>query len=182
MLLIGLVVGGMLTNAVIAEPGTVKKKAFTLSSTSFKKSGNIPAKFATEKVKGGKNISPELHWVNAPKGTKSFALICVDLNPVAKRWVHWMVINIPADVKSIELNASLEKMPAACIELDNSYGDEGWGGPQPPKNTGIHKYVFGIYALKVEKIESKPKNEKQFLKAIKGKVISKAILTGFFQL
>lgn len=35
---------------------------FTLSSTSFKNGGEIPAKFAMKSVAGGKNISPQLSW------------------------------------------------------------------------------------------------------------------------
>lgn len=175
------VIGILLSTAVRSEPGKEEKKLFTLSSVTFKNNAVMPVALAMDAVKGGKNISPELHWENAPAGTRSFALICIDMHPIAKRWIHWMVINIPATATSLPLNASLTKMPEGCVELTNSFGDEGWGGPQPPKGTGFHKYVIGIYALKVEKIEGKPENEKEFLGAIKGKVIAKAIISGIFK-
>lgn len=161
--------------------GQEQRKTFSLISKSFKNNGRMPAVLATEKVKGGKNISPALKWENAPEGTKSFALICIDMNPIARRWIHWMVVNIPVNVNSIAANASSDKMPAGCVELENSYGYEGWGGPQPPKGTGVHKYIFVIYALDVAQIKSKPQNEKQFLQALKGKVVAKAMLSGLFQ-
>lgn len=173
------VVSVLLASAVKSEQE--KKEPFILSSATFKNDMVMPAELAREAIKGGKNISPELQWKNAPVGTKSFALICIDMHPVAKRWIHWMVINIPATVNSLPLNASLAKMPAGCVELTNSFGDEGWGGPQPPKGTGFHKYLIGIYALSVEKIDGQPANEKEFLNAIKGKVIAKAVISGILK-
>ena len=173
------VLGVLFSTAVRSEQEN--KDSFTLSSATFKNNAFMPAELAREAVKGGKNISPELQWKNIPAGTKSFALICIDMHPVAKRWIHWMVINIPATVNSLPLNASLAKMPAGCVELANSFGDEGWGGPQPPKGTGVHKYVIGIYALNVEKLDGKPANEKEFLQAIKGKVIAKAVISGLLK-
>ena len=34
----------------------------------------------------------------------------------------------------------------------NSFGDVGYSGPCPPRDGGPHRYVFTIYALKVEKL------------------------------
>ena len=64
---------------------------------------------------------------------KSFALSMVDPHPVAQNWVHWLVISIPADVISFEEGASGKKLPPGSVELKNSSGDIGYGGPQPPK-------------------------------------------------
>ena len=160
---------------------TPKKTIFTLASSSFRNSGRIPAKFAKNAIPGGRNISPELHWKNPPAGTKSFALICIDMNPVARRWIHWMVINIPPEANSIPENASgKRKMPGESLELRNSFGDNGWGGPQPPKGTGIHKYLFFLFALDTEKISSSPANEKEFISALKGRILAKAVISGNF--
>jgi len=157
---------------------------FTLSSRNVPKGGYIPAKHATSKVVGGKNISPSLWWANAPKGTKSFAILCVDTNPVARRWVHWMVVDIPPNVFRLKMGVSAKGMPKGAIELENSFGDIGWGGPQPPRGTGLHRYVFTIFALNVPSLKI-PKgsalSEKELLAKLKGHVLGKAILVGLFE-
>jgi hypothetical protein len=128
---------------------------------------------------GGKNISIPLSWKNTPSGTKSFALSIVDIHPVARNWVHWLVINIPPQVTTIEEGTSKKKMPSGSIELKNSWGEIGYGGPQPPKGTGDHSYVVTLYALNVEKLDlSLSTSLSAFKKAIEGKVIASASITG----
>ena len=106
--------------------------AMEISSAVFKDGEKIPIQYVMPGA-GGKNISIPLAWKNVPAGTKSFCLSIVDLHPVAQNWVHWLVINIPAQVTSIEEGASKKRMPKGSTELKNSLGDIGYGGPQPPK-------------------------------------------------
>lgn len=156
---------------------------FKLLSNSFENGKVMPSKFATTSVTGGKNYSIPLSWENSPTGTKSFAVIIVDLHPIANNWVHWMVINIPADIKLLEEGASgSKKMPHGSKELDNSFGWTGYGGPQPPKGSGPHKYEVTLYALNLEKLElDKHTSLKTFQKAIEGKVIATAKIVGLFE-
>lgn len=128
-------------------------KKFSLTSPGLKNNDPCPREYVMPK-KGGKNISPCLRWENAPEGTKSFVLTCIDPHPVANYWVHWMVIKIPVNIREITLDASNKKMPPGSIELNNSYGFKGYGGPQPPEGTGPHPYVFSIYALNTENIQT----------------------------
>ena len=103
----------------------------------------------------------------------------VDPHPVAQNWVHGLVINIPSNVISLEERASGKKMPLGSLELKNSFGDTGYGGPQPPKGTGDHPYVVTIYALNVEKLDLGVNTSLSvFRKAIEGKVIGSASITG----
>ncbi|MFA6293469.1 MAG: YbhB/YbcL family Raf kinase inhibitor-like protein [Victivallales bacterium] len=157
-----------------------EKPGFTVSTSSFQESRAIPAKFAMKAVEGGQNISPGLSWGNLPEGTKTIAVTCIDIHPVAHKWVHWMVINIPADSTGIPEGASPGKMPKSSKELKNSYGDEGYGGPQPPKGSGVHSYIFTVYALSGQINTSGSVSEDAFLKLISGKVIAKSQLTGTF--
>jgi Raf kinase inhibitor-like YbhB/YbcL family protein len=144
----------------------------------FKDGEKIPIQYVMPGA-GGKNISLPLSWKNVPAGTKSFALSLVDPHPVAQNWVHWLVINIPADVMSLEEGASRKKMPSGSIELKNSWGEIGYGGPEPPKGTGDHPYVFTLYALNVEKLDLRPSTSlSAFKKAIEGKMIGSASITG----
>ena len=157
---------------------------FVLSSRSFANGGNMSLKHATTKVLRGKNISPALSWWNPPKGTKSFVLLCVDTNPIAHRWVHWMVVDIPANFHILKLGASPKGMPKGAIELKNSFGNTGWGGPQPPRGTGVHKYVFTVYALNVATLEiskGTALSEKELLAKLKGRVLGKTVLVGLFE-
>lgn len=161
---------------------SVPAQEFELSCSDFTNGKGMPDKFCTKKVGGGKNFSPALSWKNIPEGAKSFVISCIDKHPLAKGWVHWMVINIPSKITELPEDASLKKMPKTCVELNNSFGYAGYGGPQAPPGTGVHKYIFTIYALNVEKL-SLPKNflsEKELENLLAGKVIGKAELIGTY--
>ena len=105
----------------------------------------------------GKNISPELRWEDAPKGTKSFAITVYDPDaPTGSGWWHWIVVNIPADENRIRTGASGKDMPKGAIEIQNDYGIVGFGGACPPKGNKPHRYIFTVYALDVPKLDLKP--------------------------
>jgi len=149
-----------------------------ISSSAFKDGEKIPIQYVMPGA-GGKNISVPLSWKNTPSGTKSFALSMVDPHPVAQNWVHWLVINIPANVTFLEEGASRKKLPQGSMELKNSFGDIGYGGPQPPKGTGDHPYVFTLHALNAEKLDLGANTSlSTFKKALEGKVLGSAITTG----
>jgi len=149
-----------------------------ISSAAFKDGEKIPIQYVMPGA-GGKNISVPLSWKNIPSGTKSFALSVVDPHPVAQNWIHWLVINIPANVASLEEGATRKKMPPGSVEVKNSFGDIGYGGPQPPKGTGDHPYVFTLYALSVEKLDLGTNTSlSTFKKALGGKILESATLTG----
>lgn len=152
--------------------------AMEISSSAFKEGEKIPIKYVMPGA-GGKNVSLPLSWKSIPAGTKSFALSMVDPHPVAQNWVHWLVINITSNMTSLEEGASRKKMPLGSLELKNSFGDIGYGGPQPPKGTGDHPYVITIYALNVEKLNLGANTTLSgFKKAIEGKVLGSATITG----
>lgn len=156
---------------------------FKLLSNAFENGKVMPSKYATASLTGGKNYSIPLSWENPPTGTKSFSVTIVDLHPITNNWVHWMVINIPADIKLLEEGASGSKqMPQGSKELDNSFGWNGYGGPQPPKGSGPHKYEVILYALNLEKLElDKHTSLKTFQKAIEVKAKATAKIVGFFE-
>jgi Raf kinase inhibitor-like YbhB/YbcL family protein len=152
--------------------------AMEITSTAFKDGEKIPIQYVMPGA-GGKNISVPLAWKNVPPGTKSLVLSMVDPHPVAQNWVHWLVINIPASPMSLEEGASGKKMPPGSVELKNSFGDIGYGGPQPPKGTGDHPYVFTLYALKVEKLDlGANASLATFKKALEGQTLGSATITG----
>jgi len=91
------------------------------------------------------------------------------------------VINIPKEVTSLEEGASRKRMQQGSVGLRNSFGDVGYGGPQPPRGTGDHSYVMTLYAL-VEKLDSKTDASfSAFKKAIEGKTIAFASIMGKYR-
>ncbi|MEO0910942.1 MAG: YbhB/YbcL family Raf kinase inhibitor-like protein [Pseudomonadota bacterium] len=102
----------------------------------------------------GENQSPQLSWTGAPAGTKSFAINVYDPDaPTGSGWWHWNVVNLPASTVSVVQNASItNNLPAQALEIRNDYGTLGFGGACPPPGE-VHRYVFTIYALGVERLE-----------------------------
>jgi Raf kinase inhibitor-like YbhB/YbcL family protein len=149
-----------------------------LSSPAFQNGGRIALKHVMPGI-GGQNISIPLAWKDIPAGTKSFALSIVDIHPVARECVHWLAINIPANVSSIPEGASGKAMPKGCFELANYFGGIGYGGPQPPKGTGDHSYVVTLYALDADKLPlSFNTSLSDFKKALIKKILATASITG----
>ena len=155
--------------------------AMQLSSPAFKNGAQIPAVYARSAV-GGSNVSIPLEWAGAPEGTKSFAISIIDQHPIARNWVHWIVINVPANVKLLPEGASGRSMPPGSIEIKNSFGEAGYGGPQPPRGSGAHQYVVTVYALKEPKVSLRPDATlSDFQDALKGKILEQASITGLFE-
>ena len=105
----------------------------------------------------GENISPALNWTDPPAGTKSFAIMVHDPDAPTggSGWWHWIVINLPADMRGLPqgVGAPGAKTPPAVVQIRTDTGKPGWGGPCPPVGDEPHRYVFTIYALKVDKLD-----------------------------
>jgi Raf kinase inhibitor-like YbhB/YbcL family protein len=105
----------------------------------------------------GKNISPSLKWINAPKNTKSFAVTVYDPDaPTGSGWWHWVVFNIPFDINALKADAGNPQKglaPKGSIQSVTDYGKPGFGGACPPAGDKPHRYVFTVYALNVAKLD-----------------------------
>jgi Raf kinase inhibitor-like YbhB/YbcL family protein len=106
-----------------------------LSSPAFTDGGVIPPRFTCD----GQDVSPPLAWTEVPDGTAAFALTVLD--PDARGFVHWLLSNIPGDVREL----SEGKGGDSGTPGRTGFGRSGWGGPCPP--SGQHRYVFTLYAL-----------------------------------
>lgn len=104
----------------------------------------------------GGNKSPQLSWSGAPAGTKSFALSCFDPDaPTGSGFWHWMVVNIPADVSELALdagNAAAGLLPAGALQTRTDFGAPGYGGPCPPEGDHPHRYIFTLFAVGAEQL------------------------------
>jgi Raf kinase inhibitor-like YbhB/YbcL family protein len=131
----------------------------------------------------GANISPALAWSGAPEGTKSFAVTVYDPDaPTGSGWWHWVVFNIPANVNSLAKNAGdpqARLAPAGSVQSRTDYAKTGYGGPCPPQGDKPHRYIFTVYALKIDKLpldENAPAAMVGFY--LHQNTIKKAVLTG----
>jgi Raf kinase inhibitor-like YbhB/YbcL family protein len=141
----------------------------SLTSSSFSDGGDIPSKHG-KKID---NVSPQLSWSGAPEETRSFALAMVDTHPIARGYVHWLVVDIDAATQSLPEAAADGAMPAGSRELTP------YAGPFPP--SGTHGYELTLYALDAETV-ALPANVslEEFSNKIKGRTLATARIVGRF--
>ena len=122
-----------------------------LASDSFDLRGRIPAEFAMGAAGGfGGNRNPHLRWDDAPAGTASFALLCIDTDaptdpatvgrddlqiPVEQprtEFVHWVVADLPAGLREIAAGS--------CSDGVTAHGKAQPPGP-PGARQGLNDYT-----------------------------------------
>jgi len=145
---------------VVSAPAAAVEK-FALKSADIAPNSKIAEKhvFKGFGCEGG-NVSPVLEWNGAPAGTKSFAVTVYDPDaPTGSGWWHWVVFNIPATATKLEQgagDAGGTKLPAGAMQSRTDFGGPGYGGPCPPKGPSLkkpHRYIFTVFALKVDKLD-----------------------------
>jgi Raf kinase inhibitor-like YbhB/YbcL family protein len=123
--------------------------AFTVTSNDVQ--DGQPLKDDQVAAKG--NLSPQLSWSNAPEGTKSFVVTCFDPDaPTPSGFWHWVLVDLPADVTSLEAGAASGHLPGKAFHCRNDGGDKGFMGAAPPPNDQVHRYYFVVHAVKEESL------------------------------
>jgi Raf kinase inhibitor-like YbhB/YbcL family protein len=154
--------------------------ALTLTSSAFAAGGAIPAKYTCD----GDDTSPPLEWSGVPDRAMSLALIVDDPDapdPAApkKRWVHWVLFNIPPDARGLSAGTRSGKLPPGAQEGSNDFKKTGYGGPCPP--IGRHRYFFTLYALDTSLPEKERPSRADVEAAMQGHVLEKAELMGTYE-
>ena len=147
-----------------------------LNSATFAPNHTVPRSMVATDC-GGENRSPVLTWSDAPKGTKSFALLVHDPDaPRAGGFDHWVLYNLPPAKPRLAPNE-----PSDGTQGRNGTGAPGYYGPCPPPGN-VHHYVFTLFALDVAHIGGDaPLDAAAMRRAITGHVLAEATLTGLYQ-
>ncbi len=124
---------------------------FTVTSPTFRDGATLPlsAIYAdsscTYNGAIGGDMSPELSWRNAPRGTRSFVVVLYD---ITASFTHWGMYNIAGTVDRLPANAGIAGSKYGT-QVANDFGDLSYDGPCPPMTLTpyVHKYVFTVYAL-----------------------------------
>ena len=158
----------------------------TLTSTAFKDSEQIPAKYTQD----GDQTSPALTWGNVPPGTRSFVLHFHDIDVVRDKklyedQLHWLVWNIPPTATSLP-----EGVPKGPTLKDGSrqispYGPVYRGPGNPAASPTLHHYTVEIFALDttldVPATADGPETRARVLMAMDGHIIGHGVLVGLFR-
>jgi Raf kinase inhibitor-like YbhB/YbcL family protein len=147
-----------------------------ISSPAFDHGGKIPSRHTCD----GENVSPPLLFSDVPGAAKTLTLIMDDPDVpkhVRKEgiWDHWIVFNIPADLRDIKEG---EEPPGGTPGLGTN-GNEEYFGPCPPDRE--HRYFFKLYALDTELNLPQGASKKQVEDAMKGHVLEQAELMGRYE-
>ena len=137
-----------------------------MTSTKFQNGGSIHQKYTCD----GMNISPPIIFSDIPMNAQSFALIMDDPDAPSGTFTHWLVWNIPSNVKELKENEQ------NYIQGRNDAGKIGYTGPCPPSR--IHRYFFKLYALNGELTLPKGSTKSQLLKAMEYHTVAKTELIG----
>ncbi|OGH93233.1 MAG: kinase inhibitor [Candidatus Magasanikbacteria bacterium RIFOXYD1_FULL_40_23] len=149
-----------------------------LTSPVFNTNEKIPAKYTCD----GENISPPLEISGVPEGAKSLVLIMddPDIPEAAKKsfnievWDHWVVFNIPVEVKIIE-----EGMNPPGVLGKNTRDNMAYGSPCPPDKE--HRYFFKLYALDIVLELPAGSSKAGVEKAMLGHALEKVELVGRYE-
>ncbi len=159
----------------MAVPGMGKElkkmKEMTVTSAAFTEGKPIPSLYTCE----GKDVNPPLAFGSVPAGTRSLALIVDDPDAPVGTWVHWVMWNIPPDIREIGEG----RLPPGAKQGMNDFRRNSYGGPCPP--SGTHRYYFRLYALDTT-LDLAPSTDRAALeRAMKGHILAGGLLMGTYR-
>lgn len=148
---------------------------FALTSESFRDRGAIPARYTCD----GWDMSPPLAWTAPPAPTRSLVLIVDDPDAAQGAWVHWLLYNLPPEIRRLPEDLARADLPPGCLQGRNDWGRVGYGGPCPPH--GCHRYRHRLYALDALLPDLRHPARAALEAAMAGHVLARAELVGLYQ-
>jgi Raf kinase inhibitor-like YbhB/YbcL family protein len=156
---------------------TEASKGMKLTSRSFTQGETLRRTYSVD----GANVSPALQWGQAPAGTRSFALICRDVDAPGGTFIHWLIYNIPATASGVpEGLPRQEKLDDGSVQGTNDSQTTGYSGPNPPPGRP-HNYHFELYALDTVLPVETGVNATRLLELMKDHVLASARLMGIYR-
>lgn len=148
-----------------------------VSSSAFQSGQTIPNQYTAD----GGNRSPDIGWTSVPADAKSIAMIVDDTD--ANGYVHWVIYNLPPG--TTKLPSGLPRagdLPSLgqALQGQNSHGEPGYFGPQPPPGRP-HHYHFRVYAIDEVLPLKAGASKDEVVKAMASHVIAQGELVGVFQ-
>ena len=152
--------------------------ALSVASPAFRSGERIPERHS----KDGGNVSPTLEWHDAPRNTRSFALVVEDPDAPKGTFRHWAVYNVPPAHQGLAEGSGSPESAGSLTVGVNDFGKRAYDGPQPPHGHGTHHYHFRLLALDVPEL-SLPAGAsvKDVMDAAQPHVIAEAETVGTFQ-
>nr|WP_297419075.1 YbhB/YbcL family Raf kinase inhibitor-like protein [uncultured Nocardioides sp.] len=129
------------------------------------------------------NKSPQLSWSGAPEGTKSYTVTCFDPDaPTPSGFWHWVLVDLPADVTSLEAGAASGELPGKAFHVRNDAGEAGFTGAAPPQGDQVHRYFFVVHAVGEETLGGDPSASPAVVSFnLAFKTLARAIIHGTYQ-
>ncbi|MCD4673436.1 MAG: YbhB/YbcL family Raf kinase inhibitor-like protein [Anaerolineaceae bacterium] len=145
-----------------------------ITSPAFEHQQGIPDLYTCK----GKDISPPLQWLEPPAGTQSFVLIMDDPDAPIGTWDHWVVFNMPAELRQLE--EAISTLPPGTQQGCNSWRRNDYGGPCPPGGAR-HRYFFKLYALDTRLDFPNGVRKGKLEKAMQGHILAQGEMVGIYK-
>jgi Raf kinase inhibitor-like YbhB/YbcL family protein len=149
-------------------------------SSAFVFNGRLPVRFTAD----GEGISPPLDWQEVPTGADSVAILVEDADsPTPHPLVHAIVVGLPGAAGSLQEGA-LNSPHHTGIGLEtghNSFFQQSWLPPDPPRGHGEHRYVFQVFALRAGAPFSRVPGRGEFTDVVLERAIGVGCLVGTYE-
>jgi Raf kinase inhibitor-like YbhB/YbcL family protein len=147
-----------------------------IKSPAFEEGALIPGKYTCDDI----DVSPPLAWSMVPEGAKTFALICDDPDAPVGTWVHWVIFNLPGNIRELSEGVPPhETLENGAKHGKNDFRRLGYSGPCPPG--GTHRYYFKLYAVDKELDADAGITKKELLIKLEGHILGEGQLMGRYK-